>query len=38
MSDAERLWVKTKHLLLAILPAVQYSEKQTLIGRFYIPP
>ncbi len=32
LSDAERLWVKTKHLLLAILPAVQYSEKQTLIG------
>ena len=32
MSDTDRLWVKTKHLLLAILPAVHFTDKQTLIG------
>ena len=33
MSDTDRLWVKTKHLLLAILPAIHFTDKQTLIGR-----
>jgi len=32
MSDIDRLWVKTKHLLLAILPAGHSSDKQSLIG------
>ena len=38
MTDTDRLWVKTKHLLFAILPAVHSSDKQTLIGKlcFYI--
>lgn len=35
MSDTDRMWVKTKHLLYAILPATVntgHSDKQTLIG------
>jgi len=32
MSDTDRLWVKTKQLLLAILPAASISDKQSLIG------
>merc|ERR1719222_1405672 len=32
MTDTDRCWVKTKHLLFAILPAVHSSDKQTLIG------
>jgi len=31
-SDTDRLWLKTKHLLLAILPALPDSEGQSLIG------
>lgn len=32
MTTTDRLWVKTKHLLFAILPSVHSSDKQNLIG------
>ena len=31
-SDTDKLWLKTKHLLLAILPAVPCNDNQNLIG------